>query len=226
MTPPSTVDDLLALFDEAFIDQLYRTLLGREPDPMGRMGHIEQLRRDCPKDALIAHFALSAEGLGHGARLDGLAELCTRSKAPDRDMATRWLAARAQGAGLVSRADVATVENRLGRQLQALQGKVDTALARPQSPVTGAAQATPAPTPVDANTAELYRSMVQLGQSVARLGDRLDSVSLGLERAERQVTSAAGRQRAGLEEVLGGIQASLARIEALLQAGAGPKSGP
>ncbi len=182
MSPHASVDDLLALFDEAFIDALYRTVLGREPDPVGKAGHLRQLRLGRPKETFIAHFAQSAEGVAHGAPLEGLAELCTRAAAVKPGRMARWLSRVARAAGLSTAADVATIENRLGRHVQAAQ---ESLLGQSHTAQDG---------------------LDRLGHSVQethdQLGQQLPPLQLAVEQiadASRSVASAMARSTAQLD---------------------------
>ncbi|GAA3408550.1 DUF4214 domain-containing protein [Paenibacillus hodogayensis] len=54
---------LLQLNNEAFIGELYRSLLDREPDPGGAAGHAHQLRTGTSKYRIMTGFLLSDEAL-------------------------------------------------------------------------------------------------------------------------------------------------------------------
>jgi hypothetical protein len=58
----TSVDELLALYDEPFIHSAYWTLLGRSPDPEGLSHHLACLRQGASKIEMLARIALSEEG--------------------------------------------------------------------------------------------------------------------------------------------------------------------
>jgi hypothetical protein len=180
---PASIDDLLALFDEAFIDALYRTVLGREPDPVGKAGHLRQLRLGHPKEAFIADFAQSPEGVAHGARVEGLAELCTRAATVKPGRLARWLARVGRAAGLSTAADLAAIENRLGRQLQATQASLRS---QTQTTLDG-----------------LDRLGLRAQETQDQLGRQLPPLHLAVEQVAhiaRSVASAMARNTAQLDE--------------------------
>lgn len=68
----ATVEQLLALDGEAFVDRAYRTLLGRAPDAGGRQHYLGLLGRADGKARVIADLHLSAEGQQHRVQMEGL----------------------------------------------------------------------------------------------------------------------------------------------------------
>jgi hypothetical protein len=58
----TSVDELLALYDERFIEFAYWTLLGRSPDPEGLSHHLACLRQGASKIEMLVRIALSEEG--------------------------------------------------------------------------------------------------------------------------------------------------------------------
>jgi hypothetical protein len=170
---PIPAEELLSLFDGEFVDALYRRLLGREPDPVGRQGHLDQLRLGYPKSALIAHFLESAEGQRHGARVEGLDARAAPLPGSKPSWMAGWLRRQMQALGLASANDICALENRLGRLLSAVDGQ-----ARPAAAVGAALASAPDPD-------ELYRRIVVLTQAVTRLEGRLDAFGHQMDRIER-----------------------------------------
>lgn len=68
----ATVQQLLALEGEAFVDCAYRTLLCREPDASGRLHYLGLLGRAGGKARVIADLRRSAEGQHQRVLVDGL----------------------------------------------------------------------------------------------------------------------------------------------------------
>ncbi|EGJ09957.1 MULTISPECIES: DUF4214 domain-containing protein [Rubrivivax] len=172
-TPSIAADELLSLFDEAFVDALYRRLLGREPDPAGRQSHLEQIRLGYPKTALIAHFLDSAEGKRHGARVEGLDARAAPVPGPDPSRLGGWLRRQLQASGMATASELNALENRLGRLLSPADADANQDNAVAQAVAT-------APDPD-----ELYRRIVVLTQAVTRLEGRLDAFGDQMQRLER-----------------------------------------
>lgn len=68
----STLDDLLAYHDQAFIHCAYQTLLGRSPDQEGLRYYLGRLRAGFSKTELLAQLSLSKEGMAYAATLPDL----------------------------------------------------------------------------------------------------------------------------------------------------------
>ena len=66
------VSSLLVLDDEAFVNALYHSVLGREPDPEGLRHHLALLRAGGNKTNLIASLRASSEGVAFGSTLVGI----------------------------------------------------------------------------------------------------------------------------------------------------------
>jgi len=85
-----TIDDLLALHDDRFINALYRRLLGREPDSIGHAGYLRGLRRGDAKLALVRDIVTSDEGKSKVIDLGGLDKAMKRYEDRTRSLFTRW----------------------------------------------------------------------------------------------------------------------------------------
>lgn len=68
----STLDELLAQYDQPFIQSAYLTLLGRAPDPEGLHYYLGRLRAGFSKIHILAQLGLSSEGKTYAAKLPGL----------------------------------------------------------------------------------------------------------------------------------------------------------
>lgn len=133
-----TLDDLLALHDSRFVDELYRRLLGREPDVIGRAGHLRSLRQGGAKLSLIWNIVTSDEGKSKIIELGGLDAAMKRYEDRSRSLFARWRFrnsldygrsrqardARAQANQAFALED--RVSARLETMQQALDGLVDT----------------------------------------------------------------------------------------------------
>ena len=89
--PASSIDALMSLHDEDFVDGVYATLMGRPADAEGRAHYTEQLRRGVAREDIIAIFAASAEGRRIGANLPGLAAILERPRATPPGRLQRYL---------------------------------------------------------------------------------------------------------------------------------------
>jgi hypothetical protein len=82
-TPPLgtstfTIEDLLKLYDEAFVMKAYTTILGRAPDQGGLENYLAQVRTGVHKAQIVAELALSPEGKDTSAELPGLQSIIAR----------------------------------------------------------------------------------------------------------------------------------------------------
>jgi FkbM family methyltransferase len=68
----STLPDLLARYDQDFVECAYRTLLGRAPDPEGFSYYLGRLRTGVPKMRTVTQLCESQEGKKYAAKLSGL----------------------------------------------------------------------------------------------------------------------------------------------------------
>jgi hypothetical protein len=68
----STLDELLARHDQAFIHCAYQTLLGRDPDEEGLSYYLARLRTGVPKIQILGQLRRSDEGRDYAANLPGL----------------------------------------------------------------------------------------------------------------------------------------------------------
>jgi hypothetical protein len=74
-------DQLLVLYDEAFVRSAYLNVLGRQPDPAGLASFLLQTRKGVDREQLIAALALSDEGRALPMeRLPGLRDLLQRAQ--------------------------------------------------------------------------------------------------------------------------------------------------
>jgi glycosyltransferase involved in cell wall biosynthesis len=116
-----SVEDLLALHDEEFVQCAYRLLLGREPDPDGLESYLRQVRAGADKSTLALALATSREGRARQSTIKGLDELQRRSRPP------RFIFLRKVTRSLLSGA-LAPVETRLRvleNQLYLVNRKLD-----------------------------------------------------------------------------------------------------
>lgn len=70
-----SLDELMALHDEAFVDAAYKTILRRPPDFKGLAHYIGRLREGHSRSSVIYELARSSEGRGRATALPGLARL-------------------------------------------------------------------------------------------------------------------------------------------------------
>ncbi len=80
----NSVRDLLALDGAEFIEQAYRSLLGREADPAGLRDYSARLVSGTPKQQLVADLRCDPEGQKYRASLQGLDELVRQIQAGRR----------------------------------------------------------------------------------------------------------------------------------------------
>ena len=71
---PATVDELLELFDEPFIDTAYLVVLRRIPDADGRAYYLRRLREGLHRIEILAQLRASKEGRGTKSTLADLDE--------------------------------------------------------------------------------------------------------------------------------------------------------
>ncbi|VWD51052.1 glycosyltransferase WbpX [Burkholderia lata] len=133
----ATVEQLLALDGEAFVDRAYRTLLGRAPDAGGRQHYLGLLGRADGKARVIADLHLSAEGQQYPVEMEGLDAFVTR-----------YLAARAPMKSLL-------------RMFRSRPAPARTGVA---SPALGAPERTPAPAPAPAAPVGATPAVVDSGR--------------------------------------------------------------
>jgi hypothetical protein len=67
-----TLDELVHVHGEAFVERSYRYLLKRPPDALALMLWLERLQRGDSKIALLGDLRWSAEGNRHGVLIEGL----------------------------------------------------------------------------------------------------------------------------------------------------------
>jgi FkbM family methyltransferase len=68
----SSVEELLALHDEAFVQSAYTSLMGRDPDPAELRRHLARIRNGDSRRAILADLRLSPEGRRRKHGLRGL----------------------------------------------------------------------------------------------------------------------------------------------------------
>jgi GT2 family glycosyltransferase/glycosyltransferase involved in cell wall biosynthesis len=79
-TTVHSVDDLLELSGNLFIESAYRHVLGRPADISGLHHYLERLRRGTSKESVVAQLRNSREGLSYGSNLPGLEQIVRREK--------------------------------------------------------------------------------------------------------------------------------------------------
>jgi FkbM family methyltransferase len=67
-----TLPELLARYDQDFVECAYRTLLGRAPDPEGLSYYLGRIRTGVPKMRTVLQLSESPEGKGYAPKLSGL----------------------------------------------------------------------------------------------------------------------------------------------------------
>lgn len=67
-----SLDDLLLLANEEFINEIYRILLNRQPDVGGRAHYLHLLRTGTSKTEVIAQIRKSPEGIMHSVHIEGI----------------------------------------------------------------------------------------------------------------------------------------------------------
>lgn len=85
---PMTLPQLLALEDEDFVVQAYRTALGRDPDNLGLSNYLTELRQGTPRVKVLQRLRDSPEGLEQNTVIDGLSEALADDAEP------RWRVSR------------------------------------------------------------------------------------------------------------------------------------
>ena len=91
----SSLNDLLALYDEAFIRASYHSLLGREPDLDGFKYYLNRIRLGVSKIDILNQMYSSKEGKNHNAKLVGLNSAIRANKwkrLPFVNMVSNWYA--------------------------------------------------------------------------------------------------------------------------------------
>lgn len=85
-----SIDEVLELDDDQFVDAAYQLLLGRPPDEEGRRYYLRRIRAGIDKPRLIYEIAKGKEGLGVGAEVPGLQDLLRQQQ-----RARNWLLRKA-----------------------------------------------------------------------------------------------------------------------------------
>jgi hypothetical protein len=166
-TPPDAAS-LLALPGPQFVEAVFRTLLGRDPDPQGRVFYRQRLLEGVSRLQILREFALSDEAKARGRSLPGLeAELDGHLRASS---GPRHALARAL---------------RLAGALEAAQRQSRQATARADEvEETGAQQ-----------LARVQQELLQLKSRLLELEADLRAVSQGAEGApQRERAAGAGAQ--------------------------------
>jgi Domain of unknown function (DUF4214) len=115
----SSIDELLALDDVAFVDCAYKTLLGRPPDALGVVHYLQLIRSGAAKMRIVSGLCLSEEGRKRKSRLRGLKRAILRYGLA-RSRLVGWLyrpIAQVEGETPVERR-LRAVENTLVRMAQ------------------------------------------------------------------------------------------------------------
>jgi glycosyltransferase involved in cell wall biosynthesis len=72
VTAANSIEELLSLYDEAFVRCAYATVLGRDPDPGGFKHYLSRIRSGESRHAILAEIRLSPEGGRRHIVLPGL----------------------------------------------------------------------------------------------------------------------------------------------------------
>lgn len=188
-TPASAatqLENLLALHDEEFVANAYRTLLKRPADPSGLASHVALLREGADKALLIVELARSQEGLEAAVDLPGLTEFVRANTPTPPSLATRlvWRLAQLFMAPLYPRVraldnQLHALEFRLVRRVDQLEAALASApmAGRAGIPGSGAQVKAEARQIADALLAAIHRADLSPGTAVfaARLGAALRS---------------------------------------------------
>jgi hypothetical protein len=79
-SPPSqpsihSIEEILELYDEAFVRSAYKTILGRVADPGGLANYLSQVRAGVDKVHILVELARSPEGMKRAPNVRGLQQL-------------------------------------------------------------------------------------------------------------------------------------------------------
>jgi O-antigen biosynthesis protein len=77
---PKSLEELMSMYDERFVDSAYRALLGRVPDAEGMSYYLLRLRSGISKIEILAQLNGSEESKSRKAEIIGLDEALTRYK--------------------------------------------------------------------------------------------------------------------------------------------------
>jgi Domain of unknown function (DUF4214) len=77
-TPAVTLEELLALHDEAFVQKAYMVILGRKPDAGGLANYLAHVRGGAEKSHILAELAKSPEGMLRNIDLPGMRNMLSR----------------------------------------------------------------------------------------------------------------------------------------------------
>jgi FkbM family methyltransferase len=126
-----TIEELLSLYDTAFIECAYWTILGRQVDPSGLRNYLNQVRKGVSKGQIVAELIQSQEGQARAVELPGIGELLAAHKPRSRSW-LGWIFRRAASQphrGLEMK--MRRLENYVGilaNELSTNHDKLDTAL--------------------------------------------------------------------------------------------------
>jgi hypothetical protein len=70
-----SVEEMLKLYDEAFVRSAYKAILGRVADPGGLANYLSQVRAGVDKVQILAELARSPEGMKREPNVHGLRQL-------------------------------------------------------------------------------------------------------------------------------------------------------
>jgi GT2 family glycosyltransferase len=82
-----TLDDLLAMPPESFVHMAYQALLGREPDPSGRLTYLARLQQGGDRVHILADMQGSEEARQRGVDIPGLRQAASASRSWQRRFA-------------------------------------------------------------------------------------------------------------------------------------------
>jgi hypothetical protein len=95
--PAGSLNDLIAVPDEFFVSSVYRAILGRQPDPVGRELYTNLLRVGMSRLYIIKEIAISAEGASKAPSIKGLKEAIRRYNKANSRTWTGWYLRQVKG---------------------------------------------------------------------------------------------------------------------------------
>jgi O-antigen biosynthesis protein len=184
-----SVAQLLDLYDVAFVVEVYKSLLGRAPDPDGLAYYLCHLREGDSKAKIVVQIAKSDEAKRRGIAFEGLAQLIA-----SQSKANHWLSGR-----------LARV-NRIERQVNRLENLVG-----------GAAQNfTSSKIEIDGRISDIEKSILQMHQlvetSLGRLTQDFEKYSVGINSDIVRIEEFTGQTHQSLSAELSGMAQSVAKL--------------
>jgi Domain of unknown function (DUF4214) len=144
-TPVSSVDDLIQLHDQAFVQQAYQSILGRAADAEGHAYYLRRLRAGVSKISILAQMCRSMEGKAQSVQIEGLHSAIKR-EARGRLPLVGWIFRRLDGmdGNEPAMRRLRTIENQMGvldAKIQHRFEQMDRALVTLQLLIAESAQA-------------------------------------------------------------------------------------